>query len=281
MNKILVVDDDPHVREVIVETLNAAGFWSEAAADGLEALARLEKEEYDLMLLDVRMPRMDGLEVLGRVRAQPHHPKVLVMTADDTPETLLRVIREQACEYIAKPFDPKGMVEAVTRTLAQSSEALQIEVVSARPDWVELLVPCDLALAERIEGFLMRLKADLPDDVRERVGLAFRELLMNAIEWGGKLDPHRKVRIAYVRGRRMLLYRIADPGLGFQLEDLQHAAVGQPADKPAEHMRVRQEKGIRPGGFGLMVVRAMVDELIYNEARNEVLFVKYLGTEKS
>ncbi len=279
MNKILVVDDDPQLREVIVETLKAAGYSPESAADGLEALARLEKEEFDLLLLDVRMPRMDGLEVLGRLRALSRHPKVLVMTADDTPETLLRVIREQACEYITKPFEPAALVETVTRALTGTPESLSIEVVSARPDWVELLVPCDLALAERIQGFLMRLKADLPDAVREDVGMAFRELLMNAIEWGGKLDPQRKVRIAYVRGRRMLLYRIADPGPGFRPEDLQHAAIGHPADRPDEHMRVREEKGLRPGGFGLKMVRAMVDELIYNEDRNEVLFVKYLDPE--
>ncbi len=280
MNKILVVDDDPQLREVIVETLSAAGFSSESAADGVEALARLEKEEFDLMLLDVHMPRMDGLEVLGRLRTLPRHPKVVVMTGDDTPETLLRAIRERAYEYISKPFEPAALAETVTRALGRTSEALRIEVVSARPDWVELLVPCDLALAERIEAYLKRLDADLPDEVRERVGLAFRELLMNAIEWGGKLDPYRKVRIAYVRGRRMLLYRIADPGPGFRLEDLEHSAVGQPPEKPAEHMRVREEKGLRPGGFGLKVVRAMVDELIYNEARNEVLFVKYLNPDE-
>jgi two-component system, OmpR family, response regulator len=132
-----------------------------------------------------------------------------------------------------------------------------------------------LEVADRIQGFLMHLEADLPDKLRESVGQAFRELLMNAIEWGGKLDPNRKVRIAYLRGRRMLLYRIADPGPGFQLEELKHAAVNNPPENPFEHMREREEKGLRPGGFGILMVRQMVDELLYNEAHNEVLFVKY------
>jgi anti-sigma regulatory factor (Ser/Thr protein kinase) len=99
--------------------------------------------------------------------------------------------------------------------------------------------------------------------------------LLNAIEWGGKLDPTRRVRIAYLRAKRMLLYRIADPGSGFRLDELPHAAITYP-DDPIEHMRVRDEKGLRPGGFGLLLVQAKVDELIYNEARNEVVFVKYL-----
>jgi two-component system, OmpR family, response regulator len=111
--------------------------------------------------------------------------------------------------------------------------------------------------------------------VRGAVGLAFHELLLNAIEWGGKLNPRRKVRISYLRAKRMVLYRIADPGPGFKFEDLDHAAN---ADDPMAHDHIRATKGLRPGGFGLMVAKAKVDELIYNEAHNEVVFVKYLDS---
>ncbi len=160
--------------------------------------------------------------------------------------------------------------------LESAPEPRPIEVVSAKPDWVELLVPCDRASAERIQDFLSRLDSDLPPEVRSSVGQAFREMLMNAIEWGGRLDPAQTVRIAYVRSRRMLLYRIADPGKGFSFSDLPHAAVNNPPDAPLEHALVRQEKGIRPGGFGVLMARQMVDELLYNEAQNEVVLIKYL-----
>jgi anti-sigma regulatory factor (Ser/Thr protein kinase) len=135
--------------------------------------------------------------------------------------------------------------------------------------------------AERIQNFLSKLDADLPEDVRCNVGQAFHELLLNAIEWGGKLDPTRKVRIAYVRTSRLLIYRIADPGKGFSFDGLNHAAVGQPRDKPITHAEVREQKGIRPGGFGLLMTSAMVDELVYNEKQNEVLFVKFLDPPRS
>jgi anti-sigma regulatory factor (Ser/Thr protein kinase) len=98
----------------------------------------------------------------------------------------------------------------------------------------------------------------------------------NAIEWGGKLDPDRKVRISCVRAKRMLLYRIADPGEGFDIDKLQHAAISNPSDSPIQHAIIREEKGLRPGGLGLMMTRSLVDELIYNEARNEVILIKYL-----
>ena len=130
-------------------------------------------------------------------------------------------------------------------------------------------------MADRIHSFVMQLDAHLAEDVREAVAYAFRELLMNAVEWGGKLDSNRKVRISCVRTRKMLLYKIADPGEGFDIDGLTHAAIAHP-DDPIRHLEVREEKGIRPGGFGLALTRSLVDELIYNEARNEVIFVKYL-----
>jgi anti-sigma regulatory factor (Ser/Thr protein kinase) len=156
-------------------------------------------------------------------------------------------------------------------------EAVPIEVISARPEWVELLAPCVLEVADRVQPFMMQLEADLPESIRESVGQAFRELLCNAIEWGGKLDASRKVRIACLRTDRLLLYRIADPGDGFDIERLRHAAICNPDDNPLEHAAVRETQGLRPGGLGLALTRALVDELIYNEKRNEVVFVKYLS----
>lgn len=79
----------------------------------------------------------------------------------------------------------------------------------------------------------------------------------------------------------MLMFRIADPGPGFSFEGLSHAAVGQPESEPIAHMSVREELGIRPGGFGLLMTKAAADELLYNEAQNEVIFVKYFDTAQA
>jgi CheY-like chemotaxis protein/anti-sigma regulatory factor (Ser/Thr protein kinase) len=275
--KILVVDDDRVTRHLLQSVLEKEGFSVATAGDGNEALEHARRtgdDAPDLILLDVWMPGMSGLDVLARLRAEGVRPRVVVMTSDDTPETLLQALRGQALHFVSKPIDPGALLEMVEATLA-ADEVRGIEIVSARPEWVELVVPCTREAVARIEGFLAHLDADLTPEVRESVGYAFRELLLNAIEWGGKLDPDRKVRIACLRARRMLLYRIADPGPGFRLEDLSHAAITYEGD-PLEHMKAREEKGLRPGGFGLMLVHAKVDELIFNEARNEVVFVKYL-----
>jgi CheY-like chemotaxis protein/anti-sigma regulatory factor (Ser/Thr protein kinase) len=276
MPRILIVEDDRATRHLLTGLLKAANFAVATARDGANALRHLKTQSFDLMLLDIWMPRMTGLQLLARLRHEPLRPKVVVMTSDDAPETLLQAVRDQAYQYISKPVEPKPLVELIHRVLAASPALPPIEVVSACPTWVELLVPCERDAADRIQSFMAHLDTDLAPDVRESVGFAFRELLFNAIEWGGQLDPNRKVRIAYVRARRMLLYRIADPGPGFSFKGLSHAAVGHPEGNPLDHMSPREEKGLRPGGFGIMISQAKVDELIYNEAQNEVVFVKYL-----
>jgi DNA-binding response OmpR family regulator len=275
--RVLVVDDDGALRHAITSLLDQAGCHAAQASDGAEALRKLQEQPVDLLLLDIGLPGISGLDVLAQARTHASPPRVVMMTADDTPETLLRSFREQAHAFIRKPFAPRRIVEVVSDVLAASPTAtLPIEVVSARPEWLEIIAPCSLAVGERVREFIMQLDARLPDDVRRSVAQAFGELLTNAIEWGGRLDPTRKVRISCLRSPRMLLYRIADPGEGFDINRLAHAAISNPDDDPLAHDRVRQEMGLRPGGFGLALTRAMVDDVIYNEKRNEVVLVKYL-----
>lgn len=276
MSRILVAEDEPILLKLNSEVLRRAGHSVTTAEDGVVAFDQLAQQQFDLLLTDIRMPRMDGLELLTRIRQLAAPPRVVVLTADDTPETLLLALRGEAFRYATKPVSPTQLVTLVSEALAAPHPTRPIEVISARPHWVELLVPCELSAAERIQSFLGRLEADLHEEVRESVGRVFRELLLNAIEWGGKLDPSRSVRIAYVRAERMLLYRIADPGRGFRLEDLPHAAISNPPDDPLAHALVREAKSLRPGGLGLLLAKTMADELVYNEARNEVVFVKYL-----
>ena len=275
MTKILVVDDDRATRHILQKVLTEGGYQTTVAKDGVEALEALRKRRFDLLLLDVWMPRMNGLELLAKLRTRKTKPRVVVMTSDDAPQTLLEAVREQAFQYVHKPVDAPGLLHTL-REVLEAPEIPPIEVISARPEWVELMVPCTRDAVDRIEAVMAHLEADLAPDIRESIAYAFRELLLNAIEWGGRLDATRQVRIACLHSPRMLMYRIADPGPGFKIEDLPHAAIGQPSDQPIEHMRIREEKGIRPGGFGLLTVRASVDELLYNEKCNEVVFVKYL-----
>lgn len=276
MNSILVVEDTPNERVGLCRLLERSGFAVKSAADGIAALNQIEQERFDLLLVDVWLPRMNGLEMLSHL-PKDYQPKVLVITGDDTPETLLGALRENACQFLTKPFDPKHLVHLIKSALGSPQAAGKIQVLSADPHFVELRVSCDRETTLRIQDYLRRLESDLPAKVREAVEMAFHELLMNAVEWGGHMSAEAKVQITFLRTEKLLLYRIADPGPGFNPAEMKHAAVGNDPDNPYAHTDVRREKGMRPGGFGILMAQSLVDELIYNEAHNEVVLLKYLN----
>ena len=180
MKKILIVDDDRTTAYVLQSLLKGAGYSTRVAMDGVEGLKLLKAEPVDLLLLDVWMPKMNGLEVLAKLRSRRQKPRVVVMTSDDTPETLLRAVREQAFKYVQKPVESDALLSTV-RDALETPEVPPIEVISARPEWLELIVPCTREAAERIQPVMARLDATLTPEVREATAYAFRELLLNAI----------------------------------------------------------------------------------------------------
>jgi len=276
MPAILVTDDDATTRQMVRGVLKKAGYDVSVAADGFGALRAIQKKRFDLVLLDIWMPRMTGLGLLGHLHGEKNIPKIVVMTSDQTSDTLLDALRGRVYQYLKKPLDATTLLTTVENALSTSPEVPAIEVVSANAQWVELMVPCERSVVSRVQSFLMHMDVDLPDDIIEKVGYAFRELLNNAIEWGGRLDPNLKVRVSYIKTKKMLMYRVDDPGPGFRIEDLKHAAISNPVDNPMAHMQEREAKGLRPGGLGLMLTQQLVDELVYNEKRNSVVLIKYL-----
>jgi Response regulator containing CheY-like receiver, AAA-type ATPase, and DNA-binding domains len=274
--KILVVDDDPELHALIGYALRREGYDVLEAHDAFEGLEIIKSEVVDLVLLDVMMPKMDGLMMLSKLRERDKDLRVIVMTALTTPETAVSALRDQACDFLAKPFDVSQLLSAVKAVFELIPQEIKIEVLSARPEWIELRVPCDAAAIDPLERLMAQLKTDLPQTTRENVSYAFREMLRNAIEHGGKSDPSQFVEVGFLHTPRVILYRIKDPGEGFKIESLYHAAILNPEDDPMQHERYREAQGMRPGGFGILIAREMVDEMIYNERHNEVVLIKYL-----
>jgi DNA-binding response OmpR family regulator len=282
---ILIVDDEPDIHDLLGAALKVEGFEVRNAVDAFEGLDIISNEKIDLVLLDVMMPGMDGLEMLSRLRAYDKDLRVIVMTALSAPEAAVSALRDHASDFLTKPFDMSQLISSVNSVFELAPRDIQIEVLSARPEWIELRVPCDLAAIDPLERLMSQLKTDLPQLTRETVTYAFREMLRNAIEHGGKSDPTQFVEVGYLRSPRIILYRIKDPGAGFTIESLYRgegaiAAFLNPEGDPLQHARVREEQGIRPGGFGILIARDLVDEMIYNEKHNEVILIKYLNNEQ-
>ena len=121
--RVLVVDDEAALRELVVVTLGDA-FACEEAADGDEALARLRAEPFDLVMLDVMMPRRTGIEVLEEMRADErlHDLPVVVMSAWQSPQDVARALAAGADQFLAKPFrvdELASMVRALIRRVGR------------------------------------------------------------------------------------------------------------------------------------------------------------------
>jgi CheY-like chemotaxis protein/anti-sigma regulatory factor (Ser/Thr protein kinase) len=274
--RILIVDDDPDVHRLLTFALKETGCYVDSAFDGMEGLKKVEDAPWDLVMTDVIMERMDGLELLERVRTIRPDTPVVVMTVDSTAEKIVTAIRGNAFSWLRKPFEAQAVRDMVESALTPSRLKYDIEVLSASPRWLELRIRCDLETATRALQFVREMEPGLPEAERERVALAFREILFNAVEHGGGNDPNVHVTVTYMRADGALLFRVRDPGPGFSFDKLRHAALSNPVDSPAEHANTRDKLGMRPGGFGILLTRAFVDELLYNEKGNEALLIKYL-----
>jgi len=276
MECILIVDRDTGVHAALTPVFQARGWHVESSFDPAGALDWLQAEPFDMVVADPSGPGNDGCDWLRRVRLLRPDTKVVLLAAEGAPAHVVCAMRERAFAYFTKPVAPRSVADFVAQAFTVPSWEDDIEVVSAKPHWITLRVRCKLETADRLIQFLREMKMDLPAEEREDVAAALRELLLNAIEHGAHSDPQERVLVSFIRTGRAIVYHIQDPGPGFSFEHIDHAAVGNPEADPVHHLEVREEMGVRPGGFGILLTRRLVDELIYNEKGNEVLFIKYL-----
>lgn len=275
LRSVLLVDADPEVHELLASSLRREDRRIESLYDGREAIARLRAGDCDLMVAGPGRDGLSGLSLLRRARAIRPNLKVIVTGEPDTAR-VLRAIRCRAYSYFHRPVSAAPLAEMAQQALDSESWKDDIRVVSARPDWVTLDIRCKVEAAERTAHYIRELEAELAPQACEDIAVAFRELLMNAIEHGGRYDAKKRVRTSLLRTSRAVIVYIHDPGTGFSLDFLPHAAISNPADAPTRHVEFRAEQGQRPGGFGILMSRTLVDDLLYNERGNAVLFVKYL-----
>jgi two-component system, OmpR family, response regulator len=120
MHKILVVDDDPHIRQLLVFALTKAGYGTLEADNGEAALSQVAAHSPDLVVLDITMPTMDGLEVCRRLRAQGDLPILFLSSRDDEIDRILG-IELGGDDYVVKPFSPREIVARVGGILRRAS----------------------------------------------------------------------------------------------------------------------------------------------------------------
>ena len=131
---ILIVDDEESVRDSLYNWFIEDGFRVECAENARKGLSMLESDNFDIILADIKMPGMDGLEMLRRIKEIKSDSIVIVMTAFATVDTAVKALKDGAYDYVTKPFDPDDLTHLIrnaTRqiSLAEENETLKQKVI--------------------------------------------------------------------------------------------------------------------------------------------------------
>ena len=121
-NHVLAIDDDAGIRRLVQLNLQRAGYRVSTAVDGVDALDRIQEDRPDVLVLDVTMPRLDGIELLRRLKADPDTSgiRVVMLTAKSQDADIQEGERSGADIYIPKPFSPRQLIDAVAEALRRA-----------------------------------------------------------------------------------------------------------------------------------------------------------------
>lgn len=274
-HRVLLIQGSGGFVAKLVDTLRSRGFEVELVGSSAQALARAHQRIWDVVVTNPSSAISEDIALLAELgQAQPGL-KTIVLAPEATPEDGIAALRAHAFACYRAPIDPDEVASMIDRALAARDWRDGISIVSAGRDWIELRVASRRLTAERLIAFIDVLLAGPPDENRDALVLAFREILMNAIEHGAGFDPEKVVEVSAIKTAKANVFYFRDPGPGFSLDKLPHAAVSNRPDEPLAHVEYRVAKGMRPGGFGMLMTRQLVDEVIYNELGNAVILIKH------
>lgn len=276
----LVVDANQDLKNLLTNILRP-GVWAiRYVSTNHEAFVAARAKFFELIITSEHTSGREDIELLRQIRSARPHTRLIILADVGTPDEILTAMREHAFSFFSKPYSLERLGEMIEMATTAPCWDDGIELRSATTEWILLDVRCQVRTADRLLQFMKEL-GGLPEKEREDVGIAFREILLNAMEHGGRFDPEAYVQVEYVRARRMISCRISDPGPGFTLDEIPHAAVANPAGDPLRHAEIRDNLGLRPGGLGILLAKHMLDQVIYGQKGNEVLLIKYLdGSEQ-
>jgi anti-sigma regulatory factor (Ser/Thr protein kinase)/DNA-binding NarL/FixJ family response regulator len=279
LKKVLIIGgDEPYAKELVASLRAApvlAGADIETCAGGVAAVQRLRQRAFDVVVTDPTTPFLEDLALLAELAATRPGLKTILLAPAVAPAEVIAAIRAKVFACFSAPFDWREISDMIAAAFAAEDWRDAIQVVSGKSYWITLRVTCHLLTAERLVQFMREQRADLPEDERDRLMAAFREMLLNAMEHGAGFDPEKVVEVSAAQTARAIVYHFRDPGEGFDRADLEQAQNSSTPEELLVEVQRREEQGLRPGGFGMLIVKQIVDELVYNEPGNEVLLIKY------
>ena len=271
MKKVLLIES-PSENAADLESLFEQPMWEVSYAEDNEAaLERAKAEAFDLIVTNAATTGPEDVVLLRRLRSVRPHTRLIILTKEKTPGDVVNALRYHAFSYFTVPVVREDLRQLIDNVMHDPAWDDGIELLQGTTEYVVLAVRCDLRALDRLMQFV-RAGVNFPEVEKEEVAFAFREIVLNAMEHGGKFDPEKFVEVCYLKSKRQVTCRVKDPGEGFSLEEVLAAEKSRPLPEVAGS----GEKEGDLGGLGILLARHYVDELIYNESGNEVFLIKLL-----
>lgn len=262
--RILVVDDDPLICELLEQFLNGLGYQVSTAEDGRKGLFLYKAQPFDLVLTDVRMPGLSGLQLLQAVKGlTPRIPVVLISGYSET-ETVVAALKFGAENFLTKPLKMATLAKVVSQSLNLAGitppEELHLNNISQTtriqaPSRAELIseIVNQIALSAVAVGFATR-------DLGNNIKLALSEAITNAMEHGNGWDPAKLVTVSVEVNPGFLQASIEDQGDGFDYQSL---------PDPTQPSLMLSERG-----RGVFLMHAIMDKVTYHNCGNLLVLRK-------
>jgi len=276
MKRVLLIRAEPPLVAALRTVFDTNVPEIEFCAGSAEAIRRVRERAIDVVVTDPETPIEEDVALAGELQRARPAVRVIVLSPEATQADVVEAIRAHVFACFTRPFDWAEIAAMVSSAITADTWRDGIEVVSGLPHWLTLRASCHLLTADRVVRFMTELQNSMPDRDRDLLIAAFREMLLNAMEHGGGFDPDKVIDVTAARTARAIVYHFRDPGGGFAPEAVEHAVAAPNPDTVLETTVRRAEMGLRPGGFGMLIVRQIVDEVVYNERGNEVILIKHL-----
>ena len=279
MGRILIIGHCNELMDALGREPALRGHEIDTCEGALEALHQMQSRAVDVVVTDPETPLREDLALGALLRERRPGVRIIALAPIVPPDAAIAALRAHVFACFGRPFPIAEIVDMVGAALSVDQWDDGIEVVSGAPHWLTLRVSCRLLTANRLVRFMTELQAGLlPDNGQaDLLMTAFREMLLNAMEHGGGFNPEQVIEVTAARTARAIVYHLRDPGAGFDPAALAHATASSAPEAVIAAAMHRAETGMRPGGFGMLIVRQVVDEVAYNERGNEVLLIKHLS----
>jgi len=274
---VLIVDDERDTNDLMASLVRARDLQPIQLYGGSQVAAAVREHAPEVILLDLMLPDVDGFTVCDELKRnrETNLIPVIMVTALNNANHRAAGVRVGANGYLPKPFTPEQLFEAIDKALAWREE----HEVRGTHGEINFDVRSEATYLAQVNDLLADMFAHTPLTERQIKDLrqAVMEMGGNAIEWGHRKNADLVLQITYRINTDGITLIIRDQGPGFNPKTLPHAAS---EDDPIAHIDVRNELGIREGGFGIMLARGLVDDFRYNALGNEVTLVKRFESAK-